>query len=248
MKDSLTKLFGSHLVNLDMLPDCPVIIDVGACVGNFMKDIQKHIKRPRFYAIEPNKNNVEELRTMAFKQAFPQQITITEAVLVGVKEPDRIIFYEIQGLPEWGNVTGLYTARWHKSHIVKTISLEKLLEQIPGNTIHYMKMDIEGSEWDVVNDMNEETAKRIQQISMEIHSHPLAPPTVIVDKLENLGYDVMFKEGELYAVRIDINRLVSKINICEDLLKHATDLVDKMDETEETRWVQAATNEYFREN
>lgn len=193
MKDSLTKLFGSHLVNLKMLPNCPVIVDVGACVGDFIRDIQKHIEKPLIYAIEPNKKNIDELRA---RMIYPD-LFIFNAALVGEKELKEMKFYEIQGLPEWGNVTGLYTSKKHKSYMVKTFNLRYLLEGIPEHTIHYMKMDIEGSEWDVVNDMNEETAERIQQISLEIHCHS----TKIIAKLERLGYDVFFENGELYGVR-----------------------------------------------
>lgn len=194
MKDKLTKLFGSHLVNLGMLPDDAVIVDVGACVGNFIKDIRKHIKRPHFYAIEPNRKNAEELRT----RAIGQSAVIKEVALVGEKEPNRMKFYDIKDLPEWGNVTNLYTSKTHTFYMVHTINLKTLLMRLP-TIIHYMKMDIEGSEWDVVNDMNEESAKRIQQLSMEIHINGVK----IQKKLERLGYKTLLENGELYGVKED---------------------------------------------
>ena len=58
-------------------------------------------------------------------------------------------------------------------------------------------MDIEGSEWDIVKDMDAETVERIEQISMEIHSHPAE----ITKKLETLDYEIFFEKGELYAIR-----------------------------------------------
>lgn len=45
-----------------------------------------------------------------------------------------------------------------------------------------------------------------------------------------------------------VERKTSRLEECEELLKHATDLVDQMDESEDTKWVQAATDKYFTKN
>jgi FkbM family methyltransferase len=198
MRDSLTKLFGNHLVNLDMLPDDAVVIDAGACVGNFIKDIHEHVKQPFIFAIEPSKGNIPNLMELSeLRLTHAGLLLITEAALVGQKEPNEMEFREIKDRPEWGNVNGLYSNRGYNSYMVETINLKDLLYTIPLKTIHYLKMDIENSEWDVVNDMNEDTAKRIQQISMEIHGHQIK----ITKKLEDLGYKTLFEKGELYAVK-----------------------------------------------
>ncbi|MGR3301863.1 MAG: FkbM family methyltransferase [Candidatus Scalindua sp.] len=193
MKDSLTKLFGSHLIDLSILPDNPVIIDAGACVGHTVRHLQSHIKDPSIFAIEPNTANIKELKQI-------EGIVVVEAALVAEKEPREMRFYEIERLPEWGNVTNLYTNKKHKSYLVETISLKALLATIPLETIHYLKMDIEGSEWDVVKDMDAETVERIEQLSMELHVHPIE----ITKRLELLGYKTFKEKGELYAVRKEL--------------------------------------------
>ncbi len=194
MRDSLTKLFGSHLINLDMLPDDAVIIDAGASVGEFIEDIQKRIKEPYIFAIEPNKNNAKQLREL-------KDIIVIEAALVGEKEGSEILFREIYRLHEWGNVTGFYTNKISTAYMVETISLKDLLDTIPIKPIHYLKMDIEGSESDVINDMNEDTARKIQQISFEIHD---CSRFKLAAKLMALGYKTIYEEGEIYAVRSDL--------------------------------------------
>ncbi len=197
MRNSLTKLFGNHLVNLDILPDDAVVIDAGACEGNLIKDIHERIGNPYIFALEPNKRNFESLL-----QTRPKDTIVLNVALVGEKEPKEMRFYEIHRFPEWGNVTGLYTNKKNTQYMVETINLKDLLDTVPLETIHYLKMDIEGSEWDVVNDMTEEHANRIQQISMEIHSNGMK----IKSKLERLGYETYWMngekgQGELYAVR-----------------------------------------------
>ena len=199
MREKLTKLFGSHLINLDMLPDNPVIIDAGACQGNFIDDVKKHVTDQFVTAIEPNTQNFADL-SKKYKNMF-----LIKAVLVGSGEPKSMEFAEFQGLPEWGNVSGLYSNRKHKTYQVKTITIKEILDSPFYRVIHYLKMDIEGSEWGVVKDMTEETAGRIQQISMEIHTHGID----IRDKLESLGYQTYWEngengQGELYAVRQEL--------------------------------------------
>ncbi len=191
MRDSLTKLFGSHLVNLDMLPDDAVIIDAGASVGDFIRDIRKRVKEPYIFAIEPNKNNALQLREI-------EGIIVYEAALVGEKEGREILFREINGLHEWGNVNNLYSNRNAIQYYVETINLKDLLDTIPIEPIHYLKMDIEGSESDVINDMNEDTASKIQQISFEIHD---ASRFKLASRLQDIGYITLYENGELYAVR-----------------------------------------------
>jgi FkbM family methyltransferase len=105
--------------------------------------------------------------------------------------------FEMKG---WGSVNGLYseyTGRMVDSYEVRAVGLKELLAEtlILDETIDLLKMDVEGSEEEIISDMTEEYAKRIRQITMEIHSGRQA----ITTKLEGLGYKVKFENGELYA-------------------------------------------------
>jgi len=192
MREKLTKLFGSHLVNLNLLPDDAIVIDAGACEGRFIEDIQARIKNPYIYAIEPSILNIKKLEESKY-----MKIQLIKAALVGAKEPKEMVFNHIEGKPEWGNVNNLYVNHSSTIYKVNTINLDALLDMIPKKTIHYLKMDIEGSEVDVVGDMNESTADRIEQISMEVHIHQIK----MTKKLEAIGYKTFWNEGELYATR-----------------------------------------------
>ncbi len=190
------KMFGSHLVNIDLFPEQPMIIDAGACQGNFIDDMYKWSETPFFFAIEPSSTNAMVLH----KKYQHNDIILIEAALVGSNEPKVMKFNEFEGLPEWGNVTGLYESRKHVTYEVETLDLKELLGMIPNETIHLLKMDIEGNEHGVVADMTRQQAKRIQQITMEVHSGLQA----MQGKLEWLGYNAKFENGELYAVRQEL--------------------------------------------
>jgi len=195
---SKIKLFGSHLVDIEKLPERPIIIDVGACQGNFIEDLYNQLMQynsminPFTFAIEPNRANAKILREK-YHQA---DVIVIEAALVGSTESATMEFNEFIGLPEWGNVTGLYENRPHITYEVDTIDLKELLMAIPYETIDILKMDIEGNEHQIVQDMTKNQAERIKQITMEVHNGLRSMP----DKLKSLGYDVSFENGELYAV------------------------------------------------
>lgn len=190
------KTFGSHLINLGMIPsEGAVFIDAGACQGNFINEIMSFTDHPHIFAIEPNRNNY---RLLEPRYRGYDRLHFFEVALVGSEEPKKMQFADFTkvGLPEWGNVTGLYENRRPHYYDVYTMDIRELLSIIPHEIIHHLKMDIEGCEHKVVNDLTEGDAKRIQQISMEVHNGLQG----MVEHLEEIGYDTKFENGELYAV------------------------------------------------
>ncbi|MCP3968243.1 MAG: FkbM family methyltransferase [Lentisphaerae bacterium] len=191
------KTFGSHLVNIDLFPENPVIIDAGACQGNFIDDIRRLVKDPLFLAIEPSNSN---FRYLIEKYNISQRevgVVFIPAALVGEDEPKKMEFVEFEGLPEWGNVSGLYSRPVKAKYDVETTTLREVLGLLPKVPISLLKMDIEACEHKVVEDMTFDQAKRIQQITMEVHEGLRG----MQSKLEWLGYDTKFENGELYGVR-----------------------------------------------
>jgi FkbM family methyltransferase len=183
-----------------------VIVDAGASTGAFIRDIKARVSNPIIYAIEPNKKNFKELHN-AFLTT-KTTILFIEAALVGKSHKEPMTFYAKHGLPEWGNVNNLYPSRPGEQYDVTVISLERLLTILPGGKIDYLKMDIEGSEAEIVEDMTEETAKKIHQISMELHN---VSHVKMALKLSRLGYHTIYKNGELYAIYNGVGQGISEV-------------------------------------
>jgi FkbM family methyltransferase len=191
---SKIKTFGSHLVDFSLIPENGLFIDAGACQGNFINDIQLHASEPFIIAIEPNRQNFKDLKARDY-----DRVMLINAALVGSCEPKKMAFNDFNevGLHEWGNVTGLYSNRSHKTYDVKTIDIREVLGMLPNKTVHHLKMDIEGCEHQVVADLTTTQAEMIQQISMEVHNGLQD----LEGNLKKLGYNTNFEKGELYAVR-----------------------------------------------
>lgn len=76
---------------------------------------------------------------------------------------------------------------------IETISLRDAITSLSGNI--FLKLDCEGSEYDIILSMTEEDARKIDVISLEIHEemHPTYRGSeVISSKLKELGYNQQF--------------------------------------------------------
>jgi FkbM family methyltransferase len=178
------------MVDLTCLDSGCIIVDAGASTGAFIRDIKAKLANPIIYAIEPSKGNIIDLMKIL-------GIAIVNAALVSKTRPTYMTFYAKTGLPEWGSVNTIHKSRKGIEYQVFTTTIDRILAMIPKDrNIDYLKMDIEGSEQEVVDDLTPETAKRILQISMELHE---VAPKGMIQKLEKLGYEVTFRNGELYG-------------------------------------------------
>lgn len=181
----------THAVVLDLLNDGSIVIDVGACEGKFVNELRKHFKC-NFYLIEPNVKNYSNL-VENYKDC-----KIFNCALYS-KNISNMMFYDITGKPEWGNITGIHkSGNNYKVSCIGINSIFKVLEI--ENNVDLLKMDIEGSEYDVILKMTQKTANRIKQITLE--NHYINRTQELYDKLKKLGYEIIGdKKGEILAVR-----------------------------------------------
>jgi FkbM family methyltransferase len=186
-------IYGNHMIDISLLSNSPVIVDAGAALGNCTEWILKNVPNCKIFCIEPCKSHAEKLKK------YP--VVVIEAALMGKKKQKSTTFHEFKGLPRWGNTTGINLNVRHKklkgieSYTVDLINLEQLVKQT--GFIDYMKMDIEGSEEEVINDMNFPITK---QISLEWHQN--VNVEMIRKKMISLGYSLKenVSKHEIYGV------------------------------------------------
>ena len=159
-----------HFVNIDRLNDDSIIVDVGACIGDVTKRLRVHKQtaKCKIFAIECDRRNLEVIK----KQNF-YNVEICEKALVGQNIDGPVKFYRCPRGPNWGSIEPAnITDRWKNaedSYYVKTLKINDVFDEFGIDKIDYMKMDIEGSEKMIFDTMSMETAKKIKQISVEIH-------------------------------------------------------------------------------
>lgn len=189
----------NHLIMHKYL-DNKIIIDAGSNIGNFIDKIRSIGIKSNIVAIEPCKSNVNILNNRNI-----ENVEIINKAMVGIGEINTIMFTEIDGLSEWGSVTdintdrGLSKGRKTYRYPVEVVTLDDLITKY--GEIDYLKMDIEGCETDVILTMNSDMSSKVKQISMEIHN---GDEKRLEEKLNNIGYETLFKNGELFAIRRNI--------------------------------------------
>jgi FkbM family methyltransferase len=198
----------NHILDLNLLSDNPVIVDAGANIGGYISEIKKlNLNPKRIIALECSKTNFEKLVNNHF-----ENVTLIEKALGG-KEGEAT-FTEFIGptksdgtkkYHQWGNINGNFKNTLKnnakiKEYNVDVITLDKIMELYDLETIDFLKMDIEGGEYDVIDSINKDLAKKIKQISLETHNVNKNPS--LIKKLKSLGYSVEEHDGlEIYAYR-----------------------------------------------
>ena len=197
-----------HFINLDMIDDNSIVVDAGACEGAFIENIRayKQGNKCRIISIEPNRGHAERLRN----RRLPG-VTVFEAALTGKDYGDEVLFYEHFERPQWGNIFKFFPTknkkgevRGYQTYMVKTLMINDIFSELKIDKIDFLKVDIEGAEGEVLDEMTEETASKITQIFVEGHK---SFPEIIVSDMERrltvLGFDVQILRDKIdvYGVR-----------------------------------------------
>jgi FkbM family methyltransferase len=185
-----------HMIDYSRIPPDGIIVDAGACHGRFIDELAENIEHPSILALEPSKVNFKHLLKEYGERFVVKNVALTS------KDEGRVMFREFKRLPEWGNTCGLYERKikTHKNELyeVDTVGIDWVYE-VSTQPIDYLKLDIEGREREVINEITQEMANNIKQISIEVHCYEQD----IRDKLLTLGYEIsMGEKCELYATRL----------------------------------------------
>lgn len=171
-----------HHVDLNRLNEKSVIVDAGACVGEFIDGIRKYVNC-RIIAIEPSKENIKELRR--------KNVELIEAALVGRDFPKSTNFYKNKK-NDAGSV--VYIRNAEASYEVSAVTLDDIFKLC--KRIDYLKCDIEGAEKNLIETMTQKDAKKIGQISLEFHYDAKSK---MIHKLNQLGLrHTPYNKRELY--------------------------------------------------
>jgi FkbM family methyltransferase len=167
-----------------------VIVDLGACRGEFIDEMNKCYNVKKAVLVEANPTN--------FKEIHPQPNYILYNKAISSKNNDVIEFFEDPNSP----YNGSKEFNWFNGikHSINTISLEKLCEENNIDFIDILKIDIEGAEYDILENLEDSFFDKIEQITVEFHDFidpQLKPRTEkIIDRLKSLGYNYLSKSTD----------------------------------------------------
>jgi len=156
-----------------------LIIDIGANIGIF--SIFASEKAKKVIAYEPEQDNYEFL----LKNIHKNKITNIETHKLGLGKKGKARIIPMQ--------SGSYVGELGKEP-VKLISLN----DIKFDKCDLMKIDCEGSEFDLIKYAKSKTLKKIKRISMEIHKNMVDQRRVkeLIEKLSKY-FDIEENDGQM---------------------------------------------------
>lgn len=198
-------IWEKHRINFEYLNNNSIIVDAGACMGTFIDFVRKHIAC-KIYAIEPCKTHVKLLNSKEYLN-----VKVINKALVGKSTTDYINFNEYIGLPEWGSVyprnISHYKLKKTVSYTVGCININDIFNMLGVDHIDYLKLDIEGAEFDIFYSMTKQIASKIYQFSAEIHAinHDISDVPNLIRIINKLGYKHKWFKGdhEIWGVQRD---------------------------------------------
>ena len=220
------KIFGDHLLEKNVLRKYPIVINAGVHEGQEMYDLMNAVKDVRIYAIEASR--------LCYDNAFNEfknyeNITFIKKAIVSSDRKEKVSFTDFLSNGKQYTYGGVQDFSEFRSngqvYEVETTNIKEMIENIDSD-IGYFKADIEGAEYEIIMDFDENVANKVKQIAIEIQDIPnksyFECKKDMIEKLESLGYvvythqdgdinndkelteiinGVEFKTGGLYAIK-----------------------------------------------
>jgi FkbM family methyltransferase len=148
--------------------DCRTIIDAGANVGIFSLWAAKQIPRARIIALEPFPDTFAALRHNILANHFEDRIQTIQMGLAA-QSGERFMDPGENGSPQVAMLPQDENRAAKNVIPVACFSLGDLLKQYDLTGVDLLKMDIQGSEWEVLLSTPRSTLQLIRRIQVEYH-------------------------------------------------------------------------------
>lgn len=176
-----------------------VVVDVGAHIGDFSLEAASLCRNGRVYAVEPVAEFSKMIQINRLLNEF-ENIEIVTAALGAFEGVVRINLAGSSSSLHWESGDSFQEAR--------QTTLARLMSDYRIDHIDLLKMDCEGSEWDVLPN-SRKILPKVSQICMEYHPRDGWTGERLAAFLRAEGYTVEYTQGgwngSLWATRMPIN-------------------------------------------
>lgn len=163
------------------------VLDIGANAGIFCKlFLEKGVNK--VYAFEPNQDALTNLNYLASKE--PNLKVIEKAVHTNEKD---LKFYITPNNTTIGSINKFHIEQENvkvEEIIVPTITLKNFIKQEKLNKIDLIKIDIEGAEYDIIENLEDEIFNITDKFLIEWHDNTKEQLNKLVLKLKSKGYSI----------------------------------------------------------
>lgn len=148
-----------------LLPDHPVVVDIGGFIGDFALYAAQSLKARRVVVYEPSPGNWTVLTKNVATNKFEDRIEmVNKAVTDG-----RPVMLNVDA-PNRGQArVSAYGSINEARKLIPGVTLAQLLEDHQLSAIDLLKIDCEGGEYDILSTTGSEVFTRIRNIVFEYH-------------------------------------------------------------------------------
>ena len=188
------------------MPAGGVVVDIGANVGVFSVWAVRRAGARRVIALEPSESSVVALRANLVRNGLPEVTVCPKAV--GARR-GRALLYR-RGPPAMNTLFSTDAAGSHFQELgpVEVVTLDDVFSAFAVERCDLLKLDCEGSEYDILSAASARTLGAIQAVAAEYHiGLNSGDPEALRGLLESSGFVVSMEErvgsegGHLHAVR-----------------------------------------------
>lgn len=163
------------------------IVDLGSCLGEFTQEFSERfggISKSILIEANPTNYNLTELIMNSHKLNM----------FISTKGGGFEIFREDPRSPYNGSSMFSYFEN-PIEHKIERITIEEIMERYGIEKIDILKIDIEGAEYELLENLSEDTLGKIDQITVEFHD--FLDPSLkertekIVQRISSMGYSVI---------------------------------------------------------
>lgn len=205
-KHEIKKLKTKHFVAMDLLPEVPIIVDLGACQGQFASEIHEIRPLSEIYCYEPSKSNFKHLLDIDF--ITPHYGAIRSCNKTG----EYAWFVEYCSNRHNGktpvqkcHIVGAKDVDYDFDYVTYKVPVFSAIEIfVLSRKVDFLKIDIEGAESEIIKDIYRlelDGYVSIGQIAIEVHGkynrEMVMETMALSDKIELVVDD----EDELLYVR-----------------------------------------------
>lgn len=154
-----------------ILPEKPVVIDIGANAGYFDVLLLSKKNKAKIFAYEPLPHNIDMIESVVKQNSWMQQnLFFNQKAVTGIKKASLELYMENTSNNQVvASVFPDFDDRNNLKISVPCISLTDIIGQ--NNLLHIdlLKMDCEGSEYDIIYNTDKNFIQRIKIIVAEVH-------------------------------------------------------------------------------
>lgn len=171
----------------------PVILDLGAHIGIATLYFKHHYPDAKIIAVEPNPNSFALLQ----KNIFENQLTTIETIQCALSDGAEMVpFYKDATPQQWHSTAGFIEGAWTREQRSEKIMVQTmLLAECITEPVTFMKMDIEGAEFQVLKQAGT-ALSFIQECVIEFHPHRQQSLEALITLLSPYFHLTLLKDGK----------------------------------------------------